>query len=136
MTKIFFFLICLGGVQCLNMQKVSNYTLLQTALTIDAFDKEFSLCANKSDTLLLYDKALFLSSDTSFRVCNKIIEVIHQAPKDITSPNVIILHRFVTKFSKYSLYFWKPYSGAIVNFKFKYRINKKITLVDMEIGSI
>ena len=131
-----FFLICLGEVLCLNMQKASNCTLLKTALAVDAFNKEFSLCANKSDTLLLYDKALFLSSDTSFQVCNKIIGVIHQAPKDITNSNVIILHRFVTKSSKCTLYFWRPYSGAIVNFKFKYGINKKIKLADTEIGSI
>lgn len=136
MTKVLFFLISVSLFSSLNTNKMSNNILLQTAINTDVFSKEFSLCTNKNDLIFLFDKVSFLSFDTSYQICGKTIKIIHQTPQNMTSSSLVILHRVVKNSSNCTLYFWKPYSGAVVNLKFKYKGRKKAILFDTEIGSI
>jgi hypothetical protein len=110
-------------------------TLLEKASLSEAFAREFFICKSNNDTFKIYDKVFFTRGACAFKsVCEKNMEVLEGKPLQETLPENIILYRVDKKFKRWKLYFWRPYSGAVVMLTYKRRING-IKLISSEIGS-
>lgn len=96
-----------------------------------------------SATFILYDKHDMFKDCGLLNSCGNRITISHDAKYSELSPNnnrsskdksIIVLHKIEIKNEDYSLYFWRPYSGAAVNLTYR-KNGKEFKLIDYVIGT-
>lgn len=125
------------------VKKFNSCSLLIEAISSEHTKREFFLC--KDDTqFILYDKNGIFKNCTQLNVCEKEVVISHDKKYDELSPNdnrstkdksIIILHKVEKVGANYKLYFWRPYSGAVVNLTFRQN-GHKFELTDYVIGTL
>ncbi len=139
-------LIIIFGVLLGCGDKVKNFgncSLLIEAISSEHTQREFFLC--KDDTqFVLYDKNGIFENCTQLKVCEKEVVISQDKKYDELSPNdnrstkdksIIILHKVEKVGANHKLYFWRPYSGAVVNLTFRQN-GRKFELADYVIGTL
>ena len=126
-----------------NSKEVEYCKLLNEAISSKYIQKEFFLCEDKTE-FILYDKQKRFKNCAQLNVCGKEIKISHDRKYNELNSNdnystkdnsIIILHKIIKIDSTYKLYFWRPYSGAVVNLT--YRIsNHEIKLTNCVIGTL
>ena len=116
--------------------------LLEKAATSEHFKREFFICGSEID-FILFDQPRTFNKCKSLSVCDKVIQISHDEKYLSLIPNerllskdksLLILHRVDIEDNLYTLYFWRPYSGAGVNLTFRKEMGK-FELIDHTIGS-
>lgn len=142
--KLLFLITLLLSISC-NETSSNNEgfcSLLIEAFSSEHLQREFSLCKDET-SFILYDKEEVLENCGLFDVCGKTIGISYDKKYDKLSPNdnrstkdksIIILHRVEIKGEYYTLYFWRPFSGAVVNLTYK-KSGDKFDLVGHTIGT-
>lgn len=142
--KLIFFIMLSLSINCNETSSKNGgfCSLLREAFSSEHLQREFSLCKDET-SFILYDKKIVLKNCGLFNACGKAISITYDEKYDKLSPNdnrstkdksVIILHRLEIKGENYTLYFWRPYSGAAVNLIYK-KSGDKFDLVDHTIGT-
>ena len=109
-----------------------SHNLVAFSVESEIFKKEFTICKSDSN-IIFFDKTNTIDSLDKFRVCNVQINVSHDSAYSKFKPSsyyddaktkyLIIFYDIVKKGNYYTVYFWRPYSGA--NLEFTIRINRK-----------
>lgn len=142
MTLIQFIILSLSVVFSDISKSDNNCGLLNEALLSEHIQREFSMCEDDAK-IILYDKKGVFEDCDKLSACGKEIRISHDEKYDELSPNnnrstkdksIIILHRMERDDLDYILYFWRPYSGAVVNLTYR-RKGDKFELVDYVIGT-
>lgn len=117
-------------------------SLLREAFSSEYLQREFFLCRDGT-SFILYDKQEVLRSCRFFDVCGKEIRISHDKKYDKLSPNdnhsttdksIVVLHKVEIEGEYYTLFFWRPFSGAAVNLTYR-KSRDKFGLVDYSIGT-
>ena len=123
---------------CLKGQ-ISN-ELLQKAIEDKNFVLEFKV--NKIDSIMLYDKNGSVTLQNNLSICSKKITVVRDSKYNVSPEkysihkviNLIVLYKIITDKNKTTLMFWRPYTGASVILKYKYK-RGKYKLIEHFVGT-
>jgi hypothetical protein len=132
-AALLLFFVSLKTGEC---QKIINscdliYSVVSSEQALD----EFFVCKNTSDTIIVFDSVEYLSTLCSpLKICGKIILFSHQTPINKLDPKYLELYRVDLSKKVYTLYIWRPYSGAAVIMTFKAK-KRKIKLINWVTGS-
>ena len=120
-----------------------NHNLVLASVESEIFKKEFTICKAENN-LILFDKTNLVDTISNFKVCNVQINVSHDSAynkvKNISNydyretKDLIILYNIVKARKYYTVYLWRPYTGANLEIKFKIR-RKKLRLVEYRVST-
>lgn len=109
--------------------------LLSRSLSDKVFQKEFSLCDIKNDSISIFDvKNQMPECSPLIEICHKKVRIIETHTTDHKSVSDILLYRADLSKQSAKMYFWRPYSGAVVILSFK-KTRDKMSIFAHEIGS-
>jgi hypothetical protein len=109
--------------------------LLLMSFQDELFQREFFLCSIASDSILLFDlNNQIIECDTQIEVCHKKVQIIETQTTDHRFVAGIILYRADFSTQTIRMYFWRPYSGAVVILYFK-KIENRLSIYAREVGS-
>lgn len=101
--------------------------LMQKAISDKKFIFEFQTC--KSDSILLYDENSVINFRDNLFSCGKNVIIVRDSVYKVLPGrysihnvyNLIVLYNVITNRNGIILMFWRPYSGASLRLKYKYR---------------
>lgn len=110
-------------------------SVLQKAVNIKAFRTFFDVCTDRLSNVLVVDSIGFFSHCSLSAVCNRKLFLKRTIGKsDIQIQDVITLYRADHDKKLYTLYFFRPYSGATVKLFLRQKKNK-VKLIKAEWGA-
>jgi len=143
MKNIPVLIILLAFFKQISFSQNIEYSLLKASVESDYFLKEFAFCKYDS-TIIIFDKNSFSKTYKDFHLCGKKVIIsndtvynkINHESYNLNKkyPFLIVLYNFKKSGNKYTLYFWKPYSGAVLIQTYKVK-RKKIKLIENLVGS-
>jgi hypothetical protein len=142
MRYIIFNFMALPYFVCAANAQLFDCKLLESAISNPNFKKEFVICKGE-DFVQIFDEKRAFGDCSIMKICNKKIVITNDTLYDnITpdkhsihkKPNLIILHNIEKTRRKYTLFFWRPYSGAGLKLSFIKRWGRW-KLIESEVGT-
>jgi hypothetical protein len=110
--------------------------LLETSFNSEIFQREFFSCKKNFNTIHFYDLDNQISAcNQDLFICDKKVIAFETNSKEHKKVNDILLYKTENINTKPKLYFWRPYSGAVVIFTFQIEDGPKVSISEYEIGS-
>lgn len=140
LTLVFTLLQCSSAKDISVQDKSNSIELLKKAFESEAFSVQFFICQKpQHKNFRLFDKTSFFEEGaTIFLPCNEgLVEVSHTMVdrEKYYEPYNLILESVSQIDEVFTLIFYRPYSGGVVNIKFK-RIGNDFVLEDYVVGDI
>lgn len=106
--------------------------VLDKAISTDIFKTRFYIC-EQEDNIRVVDTSNFVGDCAFSEICNKKISLGNEAGGS-KSKNLIELYKISKSKNVYTLYFHRPFTGAVLIMKMKYK-KKRVILMKYEVGA-
>lgn len=130
--KIFITIFVILLMSSAKSQKGLDCMLLQVAIETEQFTSTFYACKDSLE-IHIVDTVKYFENCILKDVCGKRVVFTHE-PMDVNTKRMIEIYRISRKKNIFSLYFHRPFSGAVLILKLKYK-NGKTKLIGFETGA-
>ncbi|MEI9908686.1 MAG: hypothetical protein WDO71_02865 [Bacteroidota bacterium] len=113
-------------------QKSLDCLLLQAAIETEQFTSTFYACKDSLE-IHIVDTVKYFENCILKDVCGKRVVFTHE-PMDVNTKRMIEVYRISKRGNVFSLYFHRPFTGAVLILKLKYK-NGKTKLIAFETGA-
>jgi hypothetical protein len=126
------------SVRCVSQRTPSELLIHEAffqAIQSEVLINEFTICALEDNRIDIFDfNNQIPDIPVSLKICSKQIAVYNTICTDHPSPNSIVVYNLESDMSQVKIYFWRPFSGAVVILSYK-KAGDIVKLVDFRIGS-
>jgi hypothetical protein len=115
-----------------NIKKV-DCVLLNKAVEAEIFRKQFYICSAQ-EVISIIDTSMYFKECELPEVCSRSFSLGNKFNNSMVSKTAIVIYRIDNIKHIYSLYFYRPHTGASLNLKFRYKRNK-VKLLSYKVGA-
>lgn len=115
-----------------NIKRV-DCVLLNKAVETEIFQKQFFICSAQ-EVISIIDTSMYFTKCELPEVCDRRFSLANKFSSSMVSKTAIVIYRVDNIKHIYSLYFYRPHTGASLSLKFRYKRNK-VKLLSYDIGA-
>ena len=120
------------SVNAQNVKRI-DCVLLNKAVETEIFQKQFYICSTQEDISII-DTSMYFKGCGLPEVCSRKFSLYNKFNDSMGNKTAIVIYRVDNIKHTYSLYFYRPHTGASLNLKFRYKKNK-VKLLGYEVGA-
>ncbi len=119
------------SVNAQNIKRV-DCVLLKKAIETEIFQKQFYLCSIQEDISII-DTSMYFKECGLAEIYSRKFSLYNELNGSM-SKTAIFIYRVDNVKHTYSLYFYRPHTGASLSLKFRYK-NNSVKLLDYKVGA-